>query len=512
MASTTPVAVAAATTPRAAFGRDFAASIVVFLVAMPLCLGIAIASGVPPELGLVTGIIGGIVVGAIAGSPLQVSGPAAGLAVLVYDMVQENGLAILGPVLVLAGLMQFAGGALRLGNYFRGVSPAVVHGMLAGIGAVILLAQLHVLIDRSPLSDGFTNLISLPARYFALETDMTHALIVGLVTIGAMLGWDKFKPANLRLIPGALVGVLAGTAVAAAGSLIVKKIELPDSIIGGLTFASGDTFASMADPTVIGLALALAFIASAETLLSAAAVDRMQDRVQSKYNKELSAQGVGNLLCGLLGALPMTGVIVRSSANVQAGALTRTSTILHGVWLLGFVALLPFVLAVVPLAALAGVLVITGYKLVKVSEVRHLFSRYGLLPALIWIVTFTLVVTVDLLTGVLVGLALTVLELVPHLRGIGLKIEEKQPTPDRREIVLSGKATLISINKVAAMIDRLPSSGHVLVDTTRVSFIDHTVSELLTDSLKRCRQQGCTVELIAAPDVPAQEPLAAALA
>jgi len=511
MANTAPQATEMATTTKAAFGRDFAASLVVFLVAMPLCLGISIASGAPPELGLVTGIIGGIVVGALSGSPLQVSGPAAGLAVLVFDMVQRYGLVVLGPVLILAGIIQFAGGALRLGNFFRGVSPAVVHGMLAGIGAVIVLQQLHVLVDSSPLSDGLANLSAIPATFFGSEDDIIPALTVGLVTIAAMMGWDKLKPASMKLVPGALIGVLAGTAVAMIGALAVRRIELPDSIVGGLTLPGPQTLTMMADPAIIGLALALAFIASAETLLSAAAVDRMQDRVQAKYNKELSAQGIGNFLCGLVGALPMTGVIVRSSANVQAGALTRTSTILHGVWILAFVALLPFVLAEVPTAALAGVLVITGFKLVKVSEVRHLFGRYGALPALIWVVTFALVVTVDLLTGVVVGLLLTVVELLPQLRGLGLKIEERQPSPDEREIVLAGKATYVSINKVAAMIDRLPAHGHVRVDTTRVKFIDHTVSELLTDALKRCRQKGCTVELVS-NDAQHQQPLAAALA
>jgi len=493
------------------FGRDFAASLVVFLVAMPLCLGIAIASGVPPELGLVTGIIGGVVVGAIAGSPLQVSGPAAGLAVLVFDLVQRHGIVALGPVLILAGIMQFAGGALKLGNFFRGVSPAVVHGMLAGIGAVIVLQQLHVLVDSSPMSDGLANLAAIPATFFNLGDDMTQALLVGVATIAAMIAWDRLKPASLKLVPGALIGVLAGTAVAMIGNLAVRRITLPESIIGGLTLPGPQTLTLMADPAIIGLALALAFIASAETLLSAAAVDRMQDRVQAKYNRELSAQGVGNLLCGLVGALPMTGVIVRSSANVQAGAMTRASAILHGVWILGFVALLPFVLAEVPTAALAGVLVITGIKLVKVSEVRHLFGRYGALPALIWVVTFALVVMVDLLTGVLVGLALTVVELLPQIRRLGLKVQERQPTADRREIVLEGKATYVSIAKIAAMIDRLPSHGHLRVDATRLDFIDHTAAELISDALKRCKQKGCTVEL-ATGDHSQHRNLAAAIA
>ncbi|QIG80415.1 SulP family inorganic anion transporter [Stakelama tenebrarum] len=479
----------------ATFGRDFASSFVVFLVAMPLCLGIAIASGVPPELGLVTGIIGGIVVGAIAGSPLQVSGPAAGLAVLVFDLVQTHGLVALGPVLILAGILQFAGGLLKLGQFFRGVSPAVVHGMLAGIGAMIVLQQVHVLIDDSPLSDGLANLAAIPGAFLGLEDDAFQALLVGLATIGAMIGWDKVKPAALRMVPGALVGVVVGTILAMAGNLAIQRIALPDNIAAGLTLPSTESMSLLADPTLLGLALAMAFIASAETLLSAAAVDKMQDRVQSKFNKELTAQGVGNFLCGIVGALPMTGVIVRSSANVQAGAETRASTILHGIWILAFVALLPFVLAEVPTAALAGVLVVTGVKLVKIKDVRHLFTRYGALPALIWGVTFVLVVTVDLLTGVVAGLIMTLLELVPQWRRMRLAIHERSHAEDDHEIELEGKATAMSIHKVAGLLDRLPRQGRIKLKLSKLEFADHTVSELVSDALVRRKQQGVRIEL-----------------
>ncbi|MXP26038.1 SulP family inorganic anion transporter [Altererythrobacter indicus] len=477
------------------FGRDFAASFVVFLVAMPLCLGIAIASGVPPELGLVTGIIGGIVVGSFAGSPLQVSGPAAGLAVLVFDMVQRHGIAALGPVLLLAGILQFAGGALRLGQFFRGVSPAVVHGMLAGIGAMIVLQQIHVLIDDTPRSDGLSNLAAIPGAFMGLQDDAISALIVGLATIATMVGWDKFKPASLKMIPGALVGVVVGTGVAMAGNLAIQRISLPENIASGLTLPSVESVSMLSDPALIGLAFAFAFIASAETLLSAAAVDRMQDRVQSKFNKELSAQGIGNFLCGMVGALPMTGVIVRSSANVQAGAMTRLSTILHGIWILGFVVLLPFILAEVPTAALGGVLVMTGIKLVKVDDVRHLFAHYGPLPALIWAVTFTLVVTVDLLTGVVAGLLMTLIELLPQFRKMRLKIEERRHSDDDHEIALEGKATAISIGKIASLLDRLPNKGRIRLNLSQLDFVDHTISELFCEALVRRKNKGMDIEV-----------------
>ena len=478
------------------FVRDFTASIVVFLVAMPLCMGIAIASGVPPEKGLVTGIIGGIVVGLLAGSPLQVSGPAAGLAVIVFEFVRDNGLSALGPVLVLAGALQLLAGVAKLGGVFRAISPAVVHGMLAGIGALIVIGQFHILFDAKPLSNGIDNLAMMPARVLGLtpfdlrSTEL--ALMLGLLTIGTMLAWEKLKPARLGLVPGALLGVLAATGVAWGFGLDVARIAVPDSIGAAFALPGGDFLTPLTNGSLIVSAIAIAFIASAETLLSAAAVDRMHDGVRTDYNKELRAQGVGNLLCGVVNALPMTGVIVRSSANVQAGAMTRTSAVLHGVWILGFVALLPFILREVPMAALGGVLVVTGWKLVSLKQVRRLFEVHGFMPALIWVVTFTLVVTTDLLTGVLVGLALSALELVPHLRNLRFRVGE-QTVGETVRLELEGAATFLGLTRLTNALEQVPVAKPVHVDLERVHAMDHTTAEMLTEWLARRKQRGDAV-------------------
>lgn len=484
-------------------GRDFTASVVVFLVAMPLCMGIAIASGVPPEKGLITGIIGGIVVGALAGSPLQVSGPAAGLAVIVYELVRDQGLSALGPILLLAGLIQVVAGVCRVGGWFRAISPAVVHGMLAGIGVLIVVGQFHVLFDAKPLPSGLANLEAMPARLlglspFTLES-AEWAFGVGLATIAAMLGWERFRPARLRLVPGALVGVVAGTAVAMIGGLAVVKVVVPASIAGAVTLPDAGFLARMLDPTVFIAALAIAFIASAETLLSAAAVDKMHDGVRTDYNKELRAQGIGNLLCGAAGALPMTGVIVRSSANVQAGAATRASTMLHGVWILAFVALLPFVLREIPMAALAAVLVVTGWRLVGLTHVRHLFHRHGLLPVAIWAATLTMVVATDLLTGVLVGIGLSMLELIPNLRGLRLKVDTTSDA-DGEAIRLQGAATFVSLPRLSDALDRVPAGTPVTLDATGLTAVDHTTAELLRDWFTRRRAGGHAVTLTGASE------------
>ena len=484
-----------------AFSRDFTASIVVFLVAMPLCMGIAVASGVPPEKGLITGIIGGIVVGLLAGSPLQVSGPAAGLAVIVFEIVREQGLAALAPILVIAGIIQILAGVMKLGGWFRAISPAVVHGMLAGIGALIVIGQFHVLFDHKPMGHGLDNLAAMPARVLGLNFSSVQAtelaLLIGVVTIATMLGWERFRPAQLKLVPAALVGVLAGTMVAFIPGLDVARVDVPSSIAAAIDLPGPEFLSSLLNPALLATALAIAFIASAETLLSAAAVDRMHDGVRTDYDKELRAQGVGNLLCGAAGSIPMTGVIVRSSANVQAGAVTRASAMLHGVWILGFVALLPWLLREIPMAALGAILVVTGWRLVSLTHVRHLFHQYGYLPALIWVATFVMVVSTDLLTGVLVGLGLSLLELIPHVRRLKLRVDENH-APEGSTIALDGAATFVTLPKLTKALDAVPTGHGIRLDIGRLSAIDHTCAEMLNDWLQRKRSAGAPVEVLGA--------------
>ena len=481
--------------------RDFTASIVVFLVAMPLCMGIAIASGVPPEKGLITGIIGGLVVGALAGSPLQVSGPAAGLAVIIFELIRDQGLSALGPILILAGAIQLVAGIFRLGGWFRAISPAVVHGMLAGIGVLIVVGQFHVLFDAKPLSSGLANLSAMPGRLLGLDpanaASTELALGIALATIGVMLAWEKWRPASLRLVPGALLGVIAGTLIAVGFGLDVAKVSVPESIVGAIALPETGFLSRFLDPAVLTAALAIAFIASAETLLSAAAVDKMHDGVRTNYNKELRAQGIGNLLCGFAGALPMTGVIVRSSANVQAGATSRLSTMLHGAWILGFVALLPWLLREIPMATLGAVLVVTGWRLVNLNHVRELFHHHGVLPAVIWAATLITVVAEDLLTGVLVGIGLSLIEVIPHARRLKLGIDRDEQA-DGHAIALSGTATFVQLPRLSDALDRAPADRPVTVDVSRLAAVDHSCAELFRDWLARRRASGGSVEVLGA--------------
>jgi len=481
--------------------RDFTASIVVFLVAMPLCMGIAIASGVPPEKGLITGIIGGLVVGALSGSPLQVSGPAAGLAVIVFELIRDQGLSALGPILILAGLIQVVAGIFKLGGWFRAISPAVVHGMLAGIGVLIVVGQFHVLFDAKPLSSGLENFAAMPGRLLGLDPTNAKAselaLVIALLTIAVMIAWEKLRPVALRLVPGALLGVVAGTLAAYLFGLDVTRVNVPESIAASVSLPDASTFAKWLDPSILAAALAIAFIASAETLLSAAAVDKMHDGVRTDYNKELRAQGIGNLLCGAAGALPMTGVIVRSSANVQAGAVTRLSAILHGAWILGFVALLPWLLREIPMAALGAVLVVTGWKLVNVAHVRELFRHHGPLPAVIWAATLVIVVAEDLLTGVLVGIALSLIEVIPHGRRLKLGVDH-QEADEHAAISLSGTATFVQLPRLSDALDRAPADKPVTIDVCALAAVDHSCAELMREWLARRRASGASVTLLGA--------------
>ncbi len=498
----------------ATLSRDLPASIVVFMVAIPLCLGIALASGVPAEAGIISGVVGGILVGLIGGAPLQVSGPAAGLAVVVFEIVREHGIASLGPIVLAAGLLQIAAGMLGFGAWFRAISPAVVQGMLAGIGVLIVVVQLHVLIDAAPLPTALESLIAIPGAFgdvLKLATPTgAWALMVGVLTILAMIGWEKLRPQRLKLLPGALVGVAAGTLVANLLALPIKHVKVPENVFAGVMTLPGlAEFGRLADLNVLLAVVVIAVIASAETMLSAAAVDKMHDGPRANYNRELSAQGVGNAVCGAFGALPMTGVIVRSSANVQAGAASRWSAILHGVWLLAFVAAMPSALELVPTAALAGILVVTGWRLIQLEHARGLFRRHGPLPAAVWAATLIVVVAVDLLTGVLVGLALALVEVLPHLKRRYLVVRSHEHGDGEVALKLAGSATFLQLPALERELAAVPEGTRVTIETKRLDYIDHTTRELITEWAGR-RAEGSTVK-IAGRKTPHERRLAAAL-
>lgn len=464
--------------------REMMASVVVFLVALPLCMGIAIASGVPPALGLATGIVGGIVVGLIGGSPLQVSGPAAGLTVLVWQLVEQFGLPALGIAVFVAGILQVIAGAFKAGRWFRAVSPALIHGMLAGIGVLIFASQFHVMVDDKPAGGGLANLITIPGAVmkglFPMDGSSHHfAALVGVVTIGTILLWNKFRPAKLKAVPGPLVAVVVGSVLAHFGKMPIAMVDVPASLAKSLNIPSLSTAKLLLDPAFISATVGIAVIASAETLLCASAVDKLSKDSKTDYDRELMAQGVGNSICGVLGALPMTGVIVRSSANVEAGAKTRYSAVAHGVLLLALVALLPFLLSHIPTAGLGAILVYIGYRLANPAQFMR-FWKISRGEALVFVSTVVVIVSADLLTGVLAGLAIAAAKLLYKFSHLEVDVEDDGGDATIH-VSLHGAATFVKLPVLAEALEALPDERTVHLHVGGVAYIDHACLELLND-------------------------------
>ena len=480
------------------FKQDLLASFVVFLVALPLCMGIAIASGVPPAAGLISGVIGGILVGALSGSPLQVSGPAAGLAVLVFEIVQEQGLGGLAIICVAAGAIQIVAGLLKTGQVFRAISPAVIYGMLAGIGILILTAQLHVMVDDKPRANGLKSMLAIPESIMKAMSpeeggSSQIAALLGIGTIALLVLWNKYSPTALKSVPGALVGVASATAIATFLKLPMQYVKLNGSFADAIHFPQMQEFSNLASIEVVLLALTVAFVASAETLLSASAVDQMHSGARTRYNKELIAQGVGNMVAGLVGGIPMTGVIVRSATNVTAGAKTRLSAIFHGLWLLLLVASAPWLLRMVPTASLAAVLVYTGFKLINLQNVRRLL-RYGGAPVLIYSATLVGIVTVDLLTGILIGLALSIAKVIYARTHLRIRTESNPLIP-RHDVYLGGAATFMRLPQLRDTLDKIPAENNVHLHFRELDYVDDAALEAISEWEHQRKTQGFTTML-----------------
>lgn len=481
-------------------GQEVLSSIVVFLVALPLCLGIAIASGVPPAMGLLSGIVGGVVVGLLAGSPLQVSGPAAGLAVIVFDIVQAHGLSTLSVIVLAAGLLQVAAGLLQIGQWFRAVAPAVLYAMLAGIGILIMGSQFHVMVDDAPSASGVTNLLTIPSAIYKgvvpIDGSPHHlAAAIGLTTIAILVVWNLVRerlPAALAVLPAPLLAVGTATGLAAAFQLPIAYVDVPAGLASMISLPAPSDLLLLTEPAIFGSAIALACVASAESLLSAAAVDKLHTGTRTDFDRELLAQGVGNTVLGVLGGLPITGVIVRSSANVAAGAKSRWSAVMHGVWLLVTVAALPFVLETIPVASLAAVLVYIGYKLVNVQVMRELWAR-GRGEVAIYGITVASIVATNLLEGLLIGLALSIFALAWKVSRLQIEVTEGEG--GRVDVDLRGAATFVVLPKLARSLEVLDPRAEVHLHLEHLSYIDHACFELIREWERQRESLGGTLVL-----------------
>jgi MFS superfamily sulfate permease-like transporter len=491
--------------------EDLSAGLVVFLVAVPLCIGIASASDAPPFAGLLAGIIGGLVVGALSGAQLSVSGPAAGLVVIVAAAIHELGYPAFLAAVALSGVLQLVLGALRAGGLAFFFPSAVVKGMLAAIGLILILKQAPHAVgyDRDyegdssfAQGDGENSFEALASMLGAVEPGAIAVSLLGCAVIVLWPRLQRFPRAPwLGLIPAALVvvvvGALANLALLhalpahalGAGHLVALPAFRSLGDLGSVLVAPD--LAALTDLRVWRAGVTLAIVGSLETLLSLEAVDRLDPAHRiSPPNRELLAQGVGNLLCGLLGALPVTSVIVRSSANVQGGGRTKLATIVHGLLLLLGALFGAALLNQIPLAALAVVLIAVGLKLVKPALFKEVAAR-GASSLVPFLTTMVAVVTTDLLTGTLIGLAVG-LVFVLHANAQGCV-----------RITRDGQAFLITLAKDVSFLHKravkqafegVPDGAHVIIDGIRPSFVDPDVAEAIVDFEQESATRGIVVE------------------
>jgi len=501
--------------------QDLPASIVVFLVALPLCLGIAAASGAPPIAGLIAGIVGGIVVGSISGSPLGVSGPAAGLIAIVLTAVEDLGTyeLFLGAVVV-SGLIQIALGLLKGGIIAYYFPNSVIKGMLAGIGILILRKQIfpavgydehavdHLTFEGADQYDQVTEFSNM------FQNITPGAVVITLVGLFLLILWERpfiQRIKALATIPGSLMAVVAGIFLAllfqghallnvGAGHYVALP-ELPKlSTIGEFDFGTLITmpdFSGWMSTKFWMVAFTLAIVASLETLLCVEATDKLDPwKRVTPANRELHAQGIGNSISGLLGGIPVTQVIVRSSANIQSGGRSKLSAILHGVLLLVAVLAIPAILMLIPMASLAAVLLMVGYKLAKPSQFKQMWKA-GTMQFFPFIVTVIGVAAIDLLTGVFLGLAVAIIHILwknystpfhfdpaKHLPGMPIHIE------------LSEDVTFLNKAGIKRTLGELPDGSKVIIDARRTVELDPDVKEIIDEFTVGAAKRGITCEMV----------------
>lgn len=466
---------------RSVLKHDLPSSLVVFLVALPLSLGIAIASDAPVLAGLIAAVVGGVVGGALGGSPLQVSGPAAGLTVIVADLIAEFGWGITCFITAVAGLMQVLLGLSRVARAALAISPVVVHAMLAGIGITIALQQTHVLLGGESHSSAWVNVVELPAQILGAHRP---GLFLGLMVIAIMVTW-RWAPAKLAAVPGPLIAIVGVTVVSVVFPFTVSRITLEGSVIDALQLPAiphGNWGA-----VVLGI-ITVTLITSVQSLLTAVATDRMHSGPRTNLDRELIGQGASNIVSGAIGGLPIAGVIVRSSANIKAGAKSSASTILHGFWILLFA--LPFagLIERIPSAALAGLLIVIGIQLLQPA---HIETAVKTGDFAIYLVTIVAVVFLNLLHGVLIGLVLAIA--MTGWRVIRAKVAAI-PDGDEWRVTIEGACTFLSLPRLTRVLNSVPQRATVTLHIA-VSYLDHAAHQAITDWQKQHHAMGGTVHV-----------------
>ncbi|MEE6178248.1 SulP family inorganic anion transporter [Mycobacterium sp. 050134] len=465
--------------------HDLPSSLVVFLVALPLSLGIAIASDAPVLAGLIAAIVGGVVAGCIGGSPLQVSGPAAGLTVVVADLVDEFGWGVTCLITMIAGAVQVVLGLSRVARAALAISPVVVHAMLAGIGLTIALQQTHVLLGGKSKSSAWDNAVGLPGQIVGAHRP---GVVLGVAVIAILIAW-RWAPAPFARIPGPLVAIVTVTAASVVFPFDVSRIDLEGSVIDAIALPKLPEGGWGA--VALGV-LTVALITSVQSLLTAVSIDRMHSGARTDFDRELIGQGAANMASGALGGLPISGVIVRSAANVNAGARTRASTIMHGVWILLFT--IPFAGLVqrIPTAALAGLLIVVGMQLLKPAHIETALRNGDIA---VYVVTAVSVVFLNLLHGVMIGLALAVA--MTGWRVVRATVEANS-IGGEWHVTVEGACTFLALPRLTRVLASVPERCVVTVELL-VTYLDHAARQAIGDWERQYRATGGTVRIVPGP-------------
>lgn len=503
------------------FKTDLSAGLVVFLIALPLCLGISLASGAPLFSGIISGIIGGIVVGFVSGSNINVSGPAASVALVVYTAIQTMGSyeAILLAV-ILAGVFQIILGFLKAGTVAYFFPNAMIKGILASIGLVLILKQIPHAFGIDEVFEGMESFRQNDGRntfseiVYVMQNIGWGATIITLVSLFIIIFWDRpvlKKFTFFQFFPSALAAV-----VVSIGLNGLYHIYFPDLILGPnhlvqlpvaenlsafIGFFTLPDFSQITNPQILSIALSITFIASLESLLSTEAGDKLDPyKRKTSTNTELKAQGIGNIVAGLVGGLPITAVIVRTSANVNAGGRTKTATITHGIIMLVCVALIPTVLNLIPLAALSAVLFVVGYKLTSYPIYKGVFKQ-GKKQFLPFIITILVVMFTDLITGIIVGGTIAVFFILrDNYKNAYLHNKVSHEGTEKTTIKLAEEVTFLNKADIMLFLNHLPENHQVTIDGTKSVFIHPDIFDIIDDFKETAKYKNIDLELIGLDD------------
>ena len=503
------------------FKTDLSAGLVVFLIALPLCLGISLASGAPLFSGIISGIIGGIVVGFVSGSNINVSGPAASVALVVYTAIQTMGSyeAILLAV-ILAGVFQIILGFLKAGTVAYFFPNAMIKGILASIGLVLILKQIPHAFGIDEVFEGIESFRQNDGRntfseiVYVMQNIGWGATIITFVSLFIIIFWDRpvmKKFAFFQFFPSALAAV-----VVSIGLNALYKIYFPDLILGSnhlvqlpvaenfmafIGFFTLPDFSQITNPQILSIALSITFIASLESLLSTEAGDKLDPyKRKTSTNTELKAQGIGNIIAGLVGGLPITAVIVRTSANVNAGGRTKIATITHGAIMLVCVALIPTVLNMIPLAALSAVLFVVGYKLTSYPIYKGVFKQ-GKKQFLPFIITILVVMFTDLITGIIVGGTIAVFFILrDNYKNAYLHNKVSHEGTEKTTIKLAEEVTFLNKADIMLFLNHLPENHQLTIDGTKSVFIHPDIFDIIDDFKETAKYKNIDLELIGLDD------------